>query len=153
MASHNRLLGAISIIVLFTGAITYLFSTWNPDYAIVLPAIKAETYRAPKSNPWADLSKAEAEDIYEFLYLEYPHLNLTKTPKTGLENHIKFVEILRPNKTDTLSYLANQAESPQRWAKAAIAQTIENENYITYYQIGPLPISSESNMFSIGICL
>jgi len=108
-------------------------------------------FKARKQNVWSELTDQEASEVNEFIVKEYPELNLTEHPKSAGDNFIYFVETLRPNKTDALAYLYDDGPSPpQRWAKAAIAQNFEDDGpYMVYYMVGPLPISSDSQMLPL----
>lgn len=113
---------------------------------------KSATFTAPKSNIWVELSVDEYHQTYDFLYSELSHLNLTKHPKSNRDNFIFLLETLRPNKTDATPFLynADSTDAPQRWAKAALAQNMDGEPYMVYYQVGPLPITSESQVFPLS---
>ena len=108
-----------------------------------------QSFKAPKRNVWAELSENEANDVYGFLFEELPDLNLTKRPTSNRDNFIFFVETLRPNKTDAVSYLYDAAPAPERWAKAAIAQNFDDGPYMVYYRIGPLPISMDTRVLPL----
>ncbi|KAK3701618.1 hypothetical protein LTR37_015369 [Vermiconidia calcicola] len=122
------------------GALTALSYFGIPSYR----SQKKQSFTAPKTNVWADLTEREAHDVYVFLYEDLAYLNLTKHPKSNRDNFIFIVEALRPNKTDAVSYLYDAGPTPRRWAKAAVAQHMDDEPYMVYYMVGPLPISSES---------
>lgn len=107
------------------------------------------SFQAPKVNVWSELTEHEANDIYDFVFEELAHLNLTKLPRSNRDNFIFIVETLRPNKTDATSYLFNNDVTPQRWAKAAVSQNFDNEPYMVYYQVGPLPISQNSRILPL----
>ena len=143
--TSQRLLSVLSSAVVLVFLTVYLSSSWTPLNS--KPDIPRDAqFHAPHANPWAELTTKEADDIYTFIYSAYPELNLTSAPHTGEENHINFVELLRPNKTDTLPFLAGDPEKPQRYAKVAITQTIDEETYVLYHMLGPLPVSDLSDM-------
>ena len=156
LPSQKRLLSVVSALVTFTALALYL--TFWPPALLHSPGVDVLThtdvplFRAPRSNPWTELSLAEASDIYDYLYYQHPELNLTHAPGTGLENHINFIETLRPNKSDALPFLAGDAEHPQRWAKAAVSQLIDHESYVSYFAIGPLPISAATELLPLQWC-
>lgn len=105
-----------------------------------------KAFKAPKQNVWSELTEHEANEIYDFVYAELPNLKLVEKPKNGEGNFIYTVETLRPNKTDVLPYLLEDGNLPERWAKVVIGQTIQDEKYLVYYAVGPLPISSASKI-------
>ena len=117
----------------------------NPSYQ----SQKEKTFRAPKHNIWSELTEHEANEVYDFLFHELSYLNLTKRPESNRDNFIFIVETLRPNKTDAASYIYEDAVKPQRWAKAAVAQTFDDGPYMVYYAIGPLPISSQTQVLPL----
>ncbi len=108
-----------------------------------------DSFEAPKSNIWSELSVDEASDVYDFVFDELSHLNLTKHPKSNRDSFINFLETLRPNKTDAVPYLHDDATIPERWAKAAIAQVSDGDPYMVYYMVGPLPVSSETQVLPL----
>lgn len=109
-----------------------------------------EAFVAPKQNVWAELSENEAKDVYDFVFEELAHLNLTKRPKSNFDNFIFTAETLRPNKTDAAPYLYNDADIPERWAKVAVSQNFDNEPYMVYYMAGPLPITKETHILPLS---
>lgn len=143
----QRLLSVLSSAAVLIFLTVYLSSSWTPAEDTPKAELPEENiFHAPHPNPWAELTTQEANDIYTFIYSAYPELNLTSSPRTGEENHINFIELLRPNKTDTLHFLAGDSDQPQRYAKVAITQTINEETYVYYNILGPLPVSAVSEM-------
>ena len=109
----------------------------------------AKDFKASKYNIWAELSEAEAKDVYDFVFDELAHLNLTKRPKKNFDNFIFTVETLRPNKTDAVSYLHEDAEVPERWAKVAVSETFDEEPRMVYYMVGPLPVTTGTEVLPL----
>lgn len=107
------------------------------------------SFRAHHDNVWSELTEGEVNEVYDFIYENLAHLNLTKQPRSSKDNFVFIVERLRPNKTDAVSYLYEDAPAPERWAKAAIAQTLESGPYMVYYQIGPLPVSTDTRVLPL----
>ena len=118
----------------------------NPQYRVQ----DATSFKAPRENVWAELTESEAHDVYDFLFDELSHLNLTRHPKSARDSFIYIVETLRPNKTDAVSYLYNDATVPERWAKAAVSQQFDDRPHIVYYMAGPLPITSRSKVLPLN---
>ena len=109
-----------------------------------------KAFTAPKHNVWAELTEGEANDVYDFVFEELAHLNLTKRPKNNFDNFIFTVETLRPNKSDATPYLYDGADIPERWAKVAVSQNFDNEPYMVYYMTGPLPISKDTEVLPLS---
>ena len=108
------------------------------------------TFKATRHNIWAELTESEAAEVNDFIFEEFAHLNLTKHPKSARDNSVFIVETLKPNKTDAVAYLYDDGPSPpERWAKAAIAQNLEDGPYMVYYMIGPLPITKDSTILPL----
>jgi len=51
------------------------------------------------------------------------------------DNQILLIEVLQPNKTDVLSYLAGNSAPPARWARVAIVQSATEEARIVNYRV------------------
>ncbi len=98
-----------------------------------------DAFKAPKHNIWAELSEAEANDVYEYIFEQLPELNLTRHPKSNRESFIFILETLHPNKTDAAPYLYLKGDVPKRWAKASIAQNVDGTPLMTYYSQSSVP--------------
>lgn len=135
-------------LLLFTAILSFylLPSTYHLESSFPYPAQNRDSFAAPKPNVWAELSRAEADEIYDFAFSELPDLHLVKKPKSAKENSIFTVETLKPNKTDTVPYYYGDGDAPERWAKMVLAQNINDEPYLVYYAVGPLPISERSRI-------
>ena len=107
----------------------YIFPSHNTRELPRYKTSSTKSFKAPKYNVWAELSESEAKDVYDFVFDELAHLNLTKRPKSNFDNFIFTVETLRPNKTDAVSYLYEDADIPERWAKVAVSETFDKEPY------------------------
>ncbi|KAJ3749653.1 copper amine oxidase [Lentinula detonsa] len=104
---------------------------------------------APYANIWQELTNDEAADVIAFLHNQ-TNLNLTAAADAGSwDNSVMRVEIVTPNKTDVLPFVDNSQRKPERWARAAIWVGATTEPYVIEYQIGPLPISSDSTLTSL----
>jgi primary-amine oxidase len=54
------------------------------------------------------------------------------------------IELMTPNKTDVLPYLANNGPSPVRYAKATSMFGATEKPYLRDYMIDPLPVTNQS---------
>ncbi|EMC99114.1 hypothetical protein BAUCODRAFT_59376, partial [Baudoinia panamericana UAMH 10762] len=105
---------------------------------------------APKSNVWAEITESEASAVNDFIHDRFAHLNLTKRPKSAQDNFVFVVETLKPNKTDAVAYLYDDGPAaPERWAKVAISQNLDDGPYMVYYMVGPLPINEDSQILPL----
>ena len=150
MELRSRYPVAVSSLLFFVAVISlYSFFTAGHNTALRYEEqTRKRPFSAPKQNIWTELTASEADDIYAFAYSELSHLNLTKHAKSAKENSIYTVEELRPNKTDALVYL-DGGEAPERWAKMVLAEVIEGEPYLVYYAVGPLPVTSKSQVLPL----
>lgn len=138
MASSSRIWLRISGIIVF---FLFLIAASSPFIKHVkinfLPTHLSDksSFKASKHNVWTDLSEDEAGAIINFL-LKTPSLNLTDSAKaTGDDNAILLVELLQPNKSDVLSYLAGSSGAPARWARAVIEQRTTDEAHTANYMV------------------
>lgn len=151
MEQRKRISVAVLVAVLFLITSSYLLlpaqtpaltTQAGPESQ---PATAKPHFHAPKPNIWSDLSKHEADDVYAFLTKkEWAHLNITKTPKTGVDNFIVTIETLQPNKSQAVSFLFDEKDQPARWAKVVLSHHTEDGPLLTYYAVGPLPVSAET---------
>ncbi|KAI0484188.1 copper amine oxidase [Xylariaceae sp. FL0804] len=151
--SRRILLTSLSVVV-FVAAAGFL---WLPGH--VRPgdqesapsrSASQRTFTAPKRNVWADLSKEEADDVYEFLVKEWADLNVTRTPKSPYDNSILTVETLQPNKSDVLPYLWQDEAVPERWAKVVLSHNSDHRPTLIYHAVGPLPVSKETRAVALN---
>ncbi|KAK8207911.1 hypothetical protein M8818_004164 [Zalaria obscura] len=148
----QRLVAIVSSLAVFVTLALFLISSW-PFSSQASPApAKEATFTAAKTNLWVELTDSEATQVYSFLYDEARNLNLTKDPRNGYDNYVMYTELLRPNKTDVLPYLSDEAAPPPRYARVALSQTVNGEAYIMYYAVGPLPISDKTTMQPLDYC-
>lgn len=90
----------------------------------VCPAPVELSTTAPKPNPFVALSQDEIDAVGRWLLDPAQGLNLTDTsnPNVSLsDNYIWHVDVLKPNKTDVLSYLDGNGTVP-RYAQVALIQ-------------------------------
>lgn len=141
------LLSSLLIFVITTAF--FLSSSNTHTQGLTSSSRHQETFTAPKQNIWAELSEAEAQQIYDFAYHSLPDLHLVQKPKSGRENSIHIVETLRPNKTDAVPYLFSDGKVPERWAKMVVAQKLDHEPHLVYYAVGPLPVSNTTQILPL----
>lgn len=148
MESRRHAFVLFSSLALFLLLSAFFFTYWpnQQERETAYKSTVKPTFNAPKHNVWAELTTDEADSVYEFLSEDLKYLNLTKRPESGRDNFLFIVETLKPNKTDAVPYLYGDGPEPQRWAKAAVSQTIDSEPYMVYYMVGPLPITSSSSV-------
>lgn len=103
-------------------------------------------FQAAKHNVWAELTDSEATDVNHFILKEFKHLNLTKRPHSARDNFVVQVETLRPNKSDAISYVYDDGHRPVRWARAVLAENLEDGPHLVQYMVGPLPVSSDTEI-------
>lgn len=110
------------------------------------PAPPAAQFSAPKANVWADLTRAEADDVLSFLVKEWADLNVTASPQSPPGNYIYSVETLQPNKSDVVSYLFDGGVRPQRWAKVVLSHNTGDFPSLVYHAVGPLPVAADTQV-------
>lgn len=114
------------------------FFSLQPGYEVLYrPSKQHVDFRAPRHNVWAELSEDERSDVLDFVLKEFNDQNITLDGR---------IETLKPNKSDTLPYLHDNTSAPSRYAKVMLSQTIDDIPHLVYYQVGPLPITSDSTV-------
>ena len=89
--------------------------------------------------PFHDLTREEINNIKEFLYDQHD-LNLVPASEIQVnESYIFTMEIKIPNKAQTLNYLDNGRQRPEREATVIIFRGDAAEPHIEEYTVGPLP--------------
>lgn len=136
------------VAVVFLSAIGYLLLPLSGSSRthVDIGAVANRHFRAPKHNIWSDLSRNEAEEVYGFLEKEWADLNITRAPKTSTDNFIVNIETLQPNKSQAVPYLFEDQDKPGRWAKVVLSHHTKNGPFLTYYAVGPLPLSAETTV-------
>ncbi|KAH7000475.1 copper amine oxidase [Ilyonectria destructans] len=103
---------------------------------------------APKENIWAGLTEPEAVSIVEWMFAQ-PELNLTASEDAGSwDNTLLLVELMRPNKTDALSYVDDAGSLPTRYAHAVISHQADENPYYQDILVGPLPVANGTTTWS-----
>ncbi|KAH7393640.1 copper amine oxidase [Cadophora sp. MPI-SDFR-AT-0126] len=87
-------------------------------------------------NIWAGLTNQEMADAIDFLY-KSKELNLTRDGGSW-DNTLIGIDLLQPNKSDVLPFLAGKRAAPPRYARATLTFGTSMAPYIQEYMIGPL---------------
>lgn len=149
MERRKKLHLATLVAVVFVSVVGYLLvlpTVRSGGPRLNIGAASTTSFKAPKHNIWSDLSKTEHEDVYGFLSKEWADLNITRTPKTSKDNFIVTIETLQPNKSQALPYLFEDEGRPGRWAKIVLSHHTPEGPFLTYYAVGPLPVSPDTNV-------
>lgn len=133
MEGRRRVLLFISSLCIFAAIAAFLNRPYTWRHHDLINGSRAKpNFAAPKRNVFSELTDTEANEVYDFLSEELAYLNLTKAPNSARDNFVFIVETLRPNKTDAISYLYEDGEKPERWAKAAVSQNLDGEPVMVY---------------------
>lgn len=147
MERRGRSVIALFAAVVFVATAGFLLLPGrNVGQHLDIESARPSRFRAPKQNVWSDLTRREADEIYGFLWKEWADLNLTKTPKDARDNFIVTLEILQPNKSHALPYILEDGAKPDRWAKVVLSHDSKEGPLLTYYAVGPLPISAQTSV-------
>jgi primary-amine oxidase len=118
-----------------------------PDYHQSFKIEESNRFQAPRKNVFAELTSHERTAVVDFLYAHADGLNLTRGgAEFGGQNWIDKVEVLRPNKSDVMSYHDNGSPLPERFARVSVAQTADGNAYLVQYMVGPLPPSDATQI-------
>ncbi|KAK7191070.1 hypothetical protein DPSP01_007759 [Paraphaeosphaeria sporulosa] len=101
---------------------------------------------APKANPFVSLSQDEIDSVAMWLHDPAQGLNLTNTSSATIslsDNYIWHVDVLKPNKSDVLSYLDASGVVP-RYARVTLIEGGREVPIVGEYSVGPLPISNST---------
>ncbi|CAN8103900.1 unnamed protein product [Discula destructiva] len=146
MDRHNRL-SLLVVAVVFLSAVGFLllpsFKTSGPRFDI--GAAAPSDFLAPRQNIWSGLNQHEAEEVYDFLMKEWAALNITREPRAN-DNFVVSIETLQPNKSQAVPYVFEEKGKPGRWAKVVLSHHTQDGPFLTYYAVGPLPLSAETGV-------
>lgn len=140
------LLAVVAPLVVISAYYVLTPASQNTPHLDVGSVSSKTRFHAPRPNVWADLKKHEAEEVYDFLVREWSDLNITKSPRTVADNFIVSLETLQPNKSQSLPYLYQEQASPERWAKAVLSHYTDDVPQLSYYAIGPIPVSEATKV-------
>jgi hypothetical protein len=88
---------------------------------------------APRTNIFKDLSRSEKDSVTNFMRTNIPSINVV------------LVNVLLPNKTDSLLYLDKSGAQPSRYARV-LTQT---SCYMKEYMVGPLPVGTATRVLPL----
>jgi primary-amine oxidase len=101
-------------------------------------------FRARK-NIWAGITQVEAEEVLRWIHDDSRALNLTAVEDAGpKDNSVWLIELLQPNKTDSISFLDLGEQPPRRFARVTIRMNLIDDRIFQDYMVGPLPINQET---------
>ncbi|KAJ5745952.1 membrane copper amine oxidase [Penicillium odoratum] len=103
--------------------------------------------QAPKKNIWTGLTDPEAASVLSWLF-EQTDLNLTLSKDAGdWDNTVELVELMQPNKTNSLHFIDHNGKEPPRYAHVVIDHRATVEPYYADILIGPLPIVNRTTQW------
>ncbi|TIB73167.1 hypothetical protein E3Q23_03094 [Wallemia mellicola] len=89
-----------------------------------------------KENPFNQLSSDEFSKAYQVIYDKF---NLTSLEDAGpTDNYVEMLTLNPPKKYETLGYLNDDGDKPDRYAKVLIAHGVDSDPTIKTYTVGPL---------------
>lgn len=119
----------------------------TPDAPPFIAVRILKDFHVPRQNVFAELAADERRALFTYLQESNNILNLTNNLSSrGQQKWVDQVELLRPNKSDVVSYLDNDGPAPSRYARVSIAEQVGNDSFLADYMVGPLP---PSNMTAI----
>ncbi|KAK8035098.1 Copper amine oxidase [Apiospora rasikravindrae] len=105
-------------------------------------AITQPTTQAPHKNIWAGLTNRELSDAITFLFSN-KELNLTEDGGNW-DNRLLAIDLLQPNKTSVLPFVAGTGPAPPVYARANLLFGATEEPYMEEFVVGPLPLSNST---------
>ncbi|KAK3312611.1 copper amine oxidase [Apodospora peruviana] len=107
----------------------------------------APTVKAPKVNPWAQITPDDVTAVWELVHSSEAGLNLTHPDNATLtDNYVYFIDTLPTNKSAILPYIDGDAELPAKYARVVIFEGGKDEPVSQEYMVGPLPVGSETSV-------
>ena len=142
---QSRIVNTLSFYHQYLKVLSPISQSPRPPQLVTLG--DASPFHAPRYNVFAELSSEERRDVVTFLYENSDILNLTeRTVNFDSPNWINQIEVLRPNKSDAVSYLDNGGPEPCRYATVSVVQNDGSNAFLAEYQIGPIPISNDTGV-------
>src|SRR5271156_5892971 len=147
----------ISAILVFVSIVYLIFLTSVPFKSLspssLATASKYHSFHAPKQNVWVDLSTAEADELFAFLYDSSNDLNLTRNPElTDWENAVRLVQVLQPNKSDVVQYIDESGSPPLRWAHIILNERATPQTRVAEYMVGHLGSGESISAVPLTYC-
>lgn len=135
---------AIFVFVLYTFFETLVAGSRVPPDRPGKPTAFGQT----RHNVWADLSIAETEALLHYLHTGPNNFNLSPPASvTAFRNFVLRTELLRPNKSQALSYADGKSQAkPPRWATVVVYNGSGFDATLDEYSVGPLPPSVETEI-------
>lgn len=150
---------SISALIIFS-SLAYLLSSGSLTSTLTQGAASQQhdassrpdekSFRAPATNPFAELDDAEASQIYTFLHQSASPWN--DSGGTASSSNIYLIELLRPNKSDVVDYLDHNGPLPERWARLSNLEAHKDAAFIVEYMVGPLPPSNKTQILPLTYC-
>lgn len=107
--------------------------------------------RAPKVNPFKELSNDELTSLNDWLMDPNQSLNLKVIDQADLrDNYIDSIELWQPNKEDAIKYLDQGGPKPNRMAKVHIVNGADKPPIIKTLLVRPLPVSSDTKVENLA---
>ncbi|KAK1760178.1 putative copper amine oxidase [Echria macrotheca] len=107
----------------------------------------APTVKAPKVNPWAQISPADVTAVWDLVHAPESGLNLTHPDKATLtDNYVYFIDTLHTNKSAVLPYIDGDGPQPAKYARVVIFEGGKEEPVSQEYMVGPLPVTPETSI-------
>ena len=153
--SMAKPVGVIALLLTVSAFVLSNLSIYRLHYpALWDPQVPRATLNPRRHNVWADLSTAETRDLLAYLHTVPNTLNLTPPElSSSFQNHVLRTEVLRPNKSQALSYVDKTSEQkPPRWAHVVIYNGSGIEAMLDEYAVGPLPPSAETQIHPLTFC-
>ncbi|PHH66868.1 hypothetical protein CDD81_5220 [Ophiocordyceps australis] len=101
-------------------------------------------FHAPRENIWYGLSDGEVATVTAWL-LNQQELNLTANKyATSWDNIIDFMQLLLPNKTESLSYIDGNGPKPPRYAQVSLSLRASENATLSEIMVGPLPVGKDT---------
>ncbi|PHH73301.1 hypothetical protein CDD82_5550 [Ophiocordyceps australis] len=103
-----------------------------------------QDFKAPRENIWYGLSNDEIAAVTAWLF-EQHELNLTAAKtSTSWDNSIDFMQLLLPNKTESLSYIDGNGPKPPRYAQVSLSLAATENATMSEIMVGPLPVGKDT---------
>ncbi|KAK0648719.1 copper amine oxidase [Cercophora newfieldiana] len=108
----------------------------------------AAAVKAPKTNPWAQITPADNAAIWDLLHDPATGLNLTLPSFTTeqTDNYVAFIDTLHTNKSAVLPYVDGNGPQPPKYARVVIFEGGKKVPVSQEYMVGPLPVSSNTTI-------
>ncbi|XP_064609557.1 putative amine oxidase [copper-containing] [Liolophura sinensis] len=97
---------------------------------------------------FSDLTGPEFESINRYLF-DQTDLNVTKITEARIDSsYVHLIELLLPNKAETLKHLDGKTDAPKRWAKVVLFRGDLSIPEVQEYKVGPLPTPTSHRLLN-----